>query len=532
MKTRSILLSIGLLLIGTLGELHAQFGYYNEALLFSRTQNYGTARITGIGGAQVALGGDVSLAASNPAGLGFFNRSSFTFSPAMDFHNSASEFQGDRTTAYRNKFLFPQIGLVLNNSKGNVLPDDFKGSSFAVSLQRTNNFNQDVQYVGRNANSSIVNGFIYNVGAAYPDQLGGYEAVAYDHFLIDEADYNTSDPYFFNVLNGNTYISPNIEDGTIEGYESILGNYYGSLPEQSERITTTGGQYVLNASWGGNYKDVFYFGAGAGVHFIDYNRVRRYTEKEFLLPDGSRDNLINSINIRDRLSIEGSGLNATIGAIVRPIPMLTAGISYHTPTFYALNEESDFIFTTDWNDNSFYAINGDTIQMGYISTESDIFISNYTLKTPARVNLGAALFLGKTGFVSGEVEFVDFKTSQLQSNDFEVFDDNDAIYEVYKSVTNYKLGAEFRLDELRVRGGFNYQADPYKEQTVDRSIYTYSGGLGYRNEDFFVDLAAQVANRRQTYSPYFLPGDYAGGSPEVGIDLRSVSAMITIGTTF
>jgi hypothetical protein len=532
MKTQFKILCIVLMLVGTSGEVRAQFGYYNEALLFSRTQNFGTARIAGIGGAQVALGGDISLAATNPAGLGFFNRSSFSFTPGMDFHNTGSEYFDNSTTAYRNKFLIPEVGLVLNNSKGNVLPDDFKGSSFAVSFQRTNNFNRDIQYIGRNAESSIVNGFIWNSGPAYPDQLGGFESVAYDHFLIDEADYNTANPFFFNTVDGITYISPNIEDGTIEGYESVIGNYYGSLPQQTERITTSGGQYALNASWGGNFKDVFYFGAGLGIHFIDYDRVRRYTESQFQLPDGTPDNIINSISIRDRLSIEGSGLNATLGAILRPLPFLTAGISYHTPTFYALSEDSDFIFTTEWGENLSYAINGDTLEMGYISTESDIFISDYSLRTPARLNLGAALFLGKQGFISGEVEMIDFAAAQLQSSDFEVFDDNDAIVDSYKNIVNYKVGAEFRFDELRVRGGFNYQADPFQEKTIDRSIYTYTGGLGYKSRDYFVDITARVMNTRQSYSPYFLPEDYAGGSPMVNSDLQTVSAMITFGTTF
>jgi hypothetical protein len=533
MKEWKMILCIVLAVVGTTGQLHAQYGYYNEALLFSQTQNYGTARITGIGGAQVALGGDVSLAAANPAGLGFFNRSSFTFSPAMDFHNTSSDFMNKSTSAYRNKFLVPQIGLVLNNSKGNVLPDDFKGSTFAVSLNRTNNFNQDIQYIGRNSSSSIVNSFIYAAGNAYPDQLEGFAREAYDpHFLIEEADYDTENPFLFDVVDGKTYISPNVEDGTIEGYESVLGNYYGSLPEQTERITTSGGQYVLNASWGGNYKDVFYFGAGAGIHYVSYDRTRRYSEKEFLLPDDSPDNLINSISIRDRLSIEGSGLNATLGAIVRPVPFLTVGASYHTPTFYAINEESDYILTTDWSDNAYYVVTGDTIPLGYISSESDLFFSDYSLKTPAKLNLGAAMFLGKQGFVSGELEFVDYRNAQLQSSDFEVFEDNDVIYDAYRNVVNYKVGAEFRFDELRVRGGFNYQADPYNEQDVDRSIFTYTGGLGYRNQDFFVDLAAKVLNTNQYYSPYFLPDDYAGGSPEVTTKVQSVSVMVTIGSTF
>ena len=531
MKKWIKILSISLILVGTSGQVRAQFGYYNEALLFSRTQYGGSARIQAIGGAQVALGGDVSLAASNPAGLGFFNRNSFTFSPGVDLHSSSSNYFGTNTSNYRNKFVMPQIGLVLNNNRGDALPDDFKGGSFAIALQRTNDFNNYYQYSGVNGSSSIVNSFIANVGALYPDQLTGYDAIAYDHFLIDEADYNTADPFLFNVINGNTYISPNIADGTIEGYESVLGNYYGSIPRQSERIRTSGGQYVLNGSWGGNFKDIFYFGAGLGIHFLNYDRTRNYTETDFQI-DGNRDDLINSISIRDRLSIEGSGVNATIGAIARPLPYLTFGISYHTPTYYVLNEESDFTFVTDWSDNAFYVYGSDTIQMGYIATESDIFLTDYSLRTPSRLNMGTAVFLGKNGFISGEVEFVDYRTSQLQSNDFEVIDDNDAIYDSYRDVVNYKLGAEIRFDELRFRGGYNYQADPFRTQDIDRSVVGYSGGIGYRNKDYFIDFSTVYRESRQQYSAYFLPENYAGGTPSVNTKFSSISSMVTVGFTF
>lgn len=66
--------------------LYAQ-GFVENGLLFSRTQPAGSARIQALGGTQIALGGDYSSALSNPAGLGMFNRSEFTFTPALNFNN-------------------------------------------------------------------------------------------------------------------------------------------------------------------------------------------------------------------------------------------------------------------------------------------------------------------------------------------------------------------------------------------------------------------------------------------------------------
>ncbi len=71
------LILIGLLQCTFYIYSEAQIGYFNEALLFSQTNFGSTSRMQAIGGAQVALGGDLSLANANPAGLGFFNRNVF-----------------------------------------------------------------------------------------------------------------------------------------------------------------------------------------------------------------------------------------------------------------------------------------------------------------------------------------------------------------------------------------------------------------------------------------------------------------------
>src|SRR5688572_10079125 len=78
--------------------------YSESALLFSRTQPAGSARILSLGGTQTALGGDYSSALSNPAGLGMYNRSEFTFSPALTFYNTKTEFNGTPTDESSSKF--------------------------------------------------------------------------------------------------------------------------------------------------------------------------------------------------------------------------------------------------------------------------------------------------------------------------------------------------------------------------------------------------------------------------------------------
>jgi hypothetical protein len=87
---RPLKISLGVIFMFICSGAFAQ-GFVENALLFSRTKPGGSARIQAMGGAQVALGGDYSSALSNPAGLGMYNRSEVTFSPALNFYNSDSE---------------------------------------------------------------------------------------------------------------------------------------------------------------------------------------------------------------------------------------------------------------------------------------------------------------------------------------------------------------------------------------------------------------------------------------------------------
>lgn len=518
----SKLILVSLAVVGLTTTGFAQIGYYNDALLFSQTQFNGTARIQGIGGAQIALGGDMSVASSNPAGLGFFNRSVFSFTPSLNFHDADATYLGRQNSAFKSNFNINQLGVVLNYGKGDIVPDKFKGGSLAITLSRTNDFHGDISYEARNPYNSIMDSFIQSPGTDLAN-------TAYDHFLIEEADFDSEIDYFIEEQGGRFYITPNEGDGTYEGYSSLVGEFAGSLPYQNERISTTGSQYQLNIAWGGNYDDRVYFGGGIGIHTIDYSLNRKYEEYDYQFSDGSPDAILNSVYIEDNLSVNGAGINLNLGLIVRPVNFMTVGASFNSPTFYALNDESEYTFQTDWNTNYSYVFDGDTTDLGFIETISDILTSEYSLRTPARLNAGVAFFLGKRGFITGDVEYVDYTNALLQADDFSLSEDNEIIEDIYTSVFNYRTGAEIRFDPIRVRGGFSYQSDPYADADgQDRSRQNISIGLGYRNREFFVDATLIRSSSHQMYSPYNVEFD----SPIAEVKNTSYNAAVTLGFVF
>ncbi|MEO9475139.1 MAG: hypothetical protein ABJG41_06380 [Cyclobacteriaceae bacterium] len=497
MKSRYILLIAGLF---AAGSAMAQTGYYQDALLFSRTNSFGSsARIQGIGGSQVSLGGDVSSAGSNPAGLGFFNKSVFSITPSVNFHDANGIYQGNLVASYQPNVNLQNMGVVLNHSIGDIPDSKFKGGSFAISVTRINDFNQQFAYEGYSARTSVADAFLVNAGTTLPENLPEMEYGAYSTYLIDPL-YNDQDE--------------------IVGYSTFAG----FEPLQTERVEISGGQNQMNFSWGGNYNDMVYFGAGMGIQTLKYKRKRFYSESDFL--DDANDLL--SLSINDELTINGTGLNGTFGMIVRPINFLTMGVSYTTPTYFALRDESGFSMSASYNNIQY----DDNTVLANESYVSDITIGNYNLRTPGRLSLGATAFIGKYGFITGDVEFVDHASAVLQSNnvEFDMNADNNEIVNLYTNVVNYRLGAEVRLEDFRVRGGFSHQADPYRDADYDRTKNFVTFGAGFRQKDWFVDLAVVKSLFDQYYSPYNAPDP--ADQPVVNVENDNTTISATFGVNF
>ncbi len=531
--------NIKLILISLLGlgafKANAQFGYYEDALRYSQTNSLigSTARMQGFAGAQTSLGGDLSLINSNPAGLGFYNRSSAAISLSMDFQNSDDSFAGLVTPNFNNQFGIRNAGVVMNYNKGRFTEEKFKGGSLGISFAKVNDFNREYRYEGESG-TSIVDFFLDEAYLTSPNGAGNfpsgsYAEAAYNQFLIDFDDTSNPNDYTEYEDNGDQIISPISDANSINGYTSPFGAGF-STPYQQHSIIETGGQHQVNISWGGNYDDRFYFGGGVGFQTLYFKRNRNLLESEFLLPDGSPDPWINSIDFRDEIVARGGGVNMSLGAIVRPIDILTVGISYQSPTFLTINEESDFSLAANWNNYIYYdSLN---TQQFYNLDEIDTYLpefiveTKYRIKTPSRLNAGATVFLGKSGFISGDLEFVDYANAELQSNDFSPLGDNQEILN-YKSVVNYRMGGEYRMDNLRFRAGVGLNQDATGLGN-DRTHTTF--GIGYISSDFFLDLA--IVNTKAKLVKSIYPIDPNSIYPQSTSQIKNTTVTISAGFNF
>ena len=453
---------------------------------------------------------------SNPAGLGLFNKSVFSISPSYTFNNTKTDYQGQTREMDNSNFAIDNIGVVFGGHKKHV--GGWQGGSFGFGVNKINDFSNITRYKGTNSETSMIDYFIESANGASDAQFSDLDyasditTLAYYNYLIGP--WNIVDPSF-----------PEDE------YFSDVVSFLIPSVQQEELIETSGGQYQVNASYGGNYGDFLYFGFGLGITTVDYRSRKTYTESQFdYSSDDPSYDPISEMKVVENLSISGSGFNATFGLIVKPVSFLRFGASVTTPTMYNLRDTYDATMGTQWND--FYyedLVGGDTL-LNNLYAESAIVNSAYQLRTPLKIAGGAAVFLGDVGFITLDAEYLDYSQMHLSSYDFSMDADNDFINDYYTNSLNLRAGAEMRIDVIRFRAGYALINVP-TESTIDFSHANHriSAGFGLRLDDFFFDLALVNNRRNKQYSPYVLSDN---SQPIVNATVNNFRGILTLGMNF
>jgi hypothetical protein len=519
-KFQGLLLAAMLMLTanGLMAQTYSELG-----LTFSRTRPAGSARILGMGGASVSLGGDYSSSFSNPAGLGMYNRSEFSITPGyFSTINNGSYMAGSSTLSTgnsdsRTSLNIPGIALIFSK------PQDGEGGfihgSFGISMTKINDFNNNLYYKGTNNTSSLIDYFINDANGLLPDSfvedqngnIGDYynsvTGLAYRNYLIGEA--SILDPSF-----------PN------DQYFTDFDREVNPSAIQEESITTKGAQNQWNLSYGANFNDKFFLGAGLGIVSLKFQSHKVFNEDFIGQP-------INGYTLVEDLNIQGTGINFTIGGIVRPADGFQVGASISTPTRYNLTDTYSATMNSSWNSFDYYE-DGSVI-LNNESGQTDVVQSGYNLTTPWKFSAGASYIFGKSGLISVDVEHLNYGGARYnsQTDGISFNSDNDDMKRTYASVTNLRAGGEYRLNKLRFRGGFNFMPDPYKsvQNDVNNSRMSVSGGLGFRSSKFFVDVAYINSWSKNTYRPYTIPEDIAPG-PILDYKQTVQSVITTVGFIF
>ena len=459
-----------------------------QALRYSQYIPFGTSRYAAQGGAMGALGGDLSAIIENPAGLGVFRSSEFSFSPSLYWVNTTANFMGRESEDSRLKFNVGNLGYVSAMTTGS--DKGIAGAAFALGYNTLVNFNNRTRIAAVNNNSSLLDDFVWRANAD-PDNLNPfYEALAFETYLMP---YDSAAGEYWH-------------DMQLDGY----GQEQYRLSEQSGFI----GEYSASGAF--NYRNLLYLGATFGIHSVRFYEEITHTETDL-------DNHVldfNSFRFREFNNTRGWGYTFRMGMILRPVQFLRLGASFQIPTYYYLTDEKFTDMNATWDNGSGIPDTRETSPNGYY---------DYELKTPFRVNAHASLVLFELATISAGYGYVDYSSARLDAADDKFFEENDRIREDFQATHNLRAGAELRFGSLYLRTGAQYLMSPYTDPRNDANTWIYAGGLGIRSRDVYFDISYTRSARTDVYGLY----SFEPGVNEVSLnDVRGNNLMVTVGFKF
>lgn len=470
---------ISFLLIG-LSFANAKGQQVSDALQYAQDDITGTARYRAMSGAFGALGGDLSAINVNPAGSAVFtdNFASVTLSNFNKKNNST--YFGSKTSSSDASFDMNQLGTVwvFENYDKNSKWSKF---SLALNYDNTSNFNNSIYSKGFNPTNSISNYFISYANGISESTLSG---IPYDNLTYNEQQgYLGYNAYIINPEVGNQYSSAVNQNGNYFQENSIESNGYNG--KASFNIAT-------------EYDNRFYFGLNLNAHFSDFTTTSSFYEDYLDSPGNNPTTGVQASRFSNQLYTYGNGFSFQLGAIAKVTNEIRVGLAYDSPTWYNMNDELKQTLIVDCpdcitNQDSFLA-----------SPNLTIYYPTYKLQTASKYTGSLAYVFGSSGLISIDYSLRDY--SNLKFKPANEFTDTNAAINSSLDVSNeIRVGAEYRIKQWSLRGGYRFEESPYKNHNTVGDLNSFSGGFGYNFGDIKLDMAYTYA-KRGSNQPFFSQG--------------------------
>lgn len=498
---------LNLLFIAALSMSSVMAQDITDAVRYSQDEVQGTARFRSMSGAFGALGGDMSAVSINPAGSSIFTNSHASISISNLGTKSDINYFNGASSSSDSKFDLNQTGaiFVFNNTNPN---SPWKKFSLGVAYDKISNFENSWNVRGINTNSnSIGNYFLGHSQGLRLDQIS-----ALDNESLSSAYSEISRLYGFGnqqaFLGYESYILEPAMDS--DDNTSYISNIVGNNFDQQYRYASTGynGKFSFNAST--QFGDNLYFGINLNSHFINYDRYTNIYET-----NNNSDSFIREVQFENALSTVGSGFSFQLGAIAKLNEALRAGLSYNSPTWYTISEETTQYLYTLGSDN--------------ISEEIDPYVVNvypdYKLQTPGKVTGSLAYIFGNQGLISFDYSLKNYGNTKLKpTSDTYFATQNDIISNTLKNASSYRIGGEYRIKQVSLRGGYRLEESPYEDDSFYGNLNGYSLGIGFNFGNVKLDLAYDQAQREYNHQLYA-----TGLTDAAHLDTKNSNFTLTLG---
>ncbi|MBE6297667.1 MAG: hypothetical protein E7088_04120 [Bacteroidales bacterium] len=484
---------------------------YNYASFFGDDLT-GTARFVGMGGSMGALGGDISVMGVNPAGTAIYRSSDISYTGSVDFNTNKATFGSDVVKSKNTRFSTENIGFVFANETDDSFVKYF---NVGFSYRHKNNLYGEFDVCG------ISDGFSqqYTMDYLYrqnPFDAGNLSYTMYEDFQFSWLSLLGAEASLKDDA-GNLFTYP---DGLVI-WEPTDWGYYSE-----ER----GGVNELDFNFSTNIKDRVYLGATIGVTNVDYSRYSYYFEAD---NNGEIYSLVNDY------SVEGTGFNIKLGAIIRPFKYspFKVGLYVHTPTWYELENISSASIADPY---------GNVIDTRDYELYNDDLRVKCSLSTPWRFGASMAYTFGKYLALNADYEYSDFSTAEFTKHTAVSRAQTVEIGRNMEAQHTVRVGAEFSFDGFSLRAGYSNVSAPFKTtayKDMDNAAVTETSteymnryekdavtlGFGLRGSDFYFDMAYMLQRQESDFYPYY---DYEVVNPCATVKHLNHSVMATVGLRF
>jgi Outer membrane protein transport protein (OMPP1/FadL/TodX) len=475
-----------------------------DAFRYAQDNTNGTARFRAMGGAFGALGGDLSAINVNPAGSAIFANNQVVGSLSSFNVKNNSTYFGKKTSDSDNTLDLNQAGgvFVFENTNGQ---SGWKKFSVALNYENTNNFDNKLYSGGYNPSRSGVQYFLNNANGIalgiledyFYDELDFKEqqaSLAYQSFLINPSTTNTANTSYFSNITG-------------------TGNFY-----QENEVVSTGynGKFTFNAA--AQYGDFLFIGLNLNTHFTDYRKSTSFYEDNFDANGANPNAGVQSFRFNNDLYTYGNGFSFNLGAIFKPTKELRLGIAFESPTWLTLNDELTQSLSTNC---------ANCVQPSYNENPGVVNVyAPYKVQTPAKGTASFAYVFAKRGLISFDYGLKDYSNTKFKPvNDTYFKSLNNTIARNAREFTSeYRVGAEYRIKQFSLRGGYRFEQSPYKDAATLGNLTSYSGGIGYNFGGTKLDIS--YTNTQQDYNQQFLS---QGMTDAAKINAKNNNVTVTLG---
>ncbi|NAW51851.1 hemin receptor [Elizabethkingia argentiflava] len=376
------------------------------------------------------------------------------------------------------------------------------------------------RYSYKNTSTMIDHDYSYNKKKKTFDQLGGVIALPLKGSKLK----------YLNV--GVSYVRKNIDDFVASpGDKNVFidNSWTGSdgkpvldkLIYDGHKYDRVGHLSKTNISIGGNYNDKLYLGVGFNYHKADLSQWDTYRMKFGSQPKSSV--------IYDKQSTpydeSSKGYSVAAGAIFKLTDGYRLGIGFESPIWWNIERQAT----------------------QYLEKGKKKVSDDRDFRSPAKVNLSAALMPVKNLTLSAD--YSQAITKPKYTSPIEKGSMKEVVNEYFNTSVRYayefRMGAEYTIDNLKLRAGYAFAENPVKERNIatlgrDKSITNvrynnlYVGkenilgfGVGYTFfRSLYIDAAYQ--NLRYEYdNPFFDGVYYARTSNNSRVKVANKESVVT-----